>query len=131
MQLAAHRGDVYHRRGRTCANVCSISIILVVSPLERGELPRQTLAVVLSESQSGFADASKIVYALNAVSFGLRFGEGGQQHAGKDTNDGDHNQQLDEGETLIIIFHSLILRMLGCVSLPVFKLKLTRSDTVN
>ena len=90
---------------------------VVVDPAEVGQLVSRTLVIGVSETGLGFADASKVIHALNAVSLGLGLGERRKQHAGEDTNDGNHNQQLDEGKSLTIIFHSLM--SVGCVSLSV------------
>ena len=51
----------------------------MVDLAEVGQLPRSPLAVGVSETGRGFADASKVVHALNAVGFGLSFCKRRQQ----------------------------------------------------
>ena len=89
------------------------------------------MSVGFSETGRGFADASEVVHALDAVGFGLSFCKRRQQHAGENTNDGNHHQKLDEGKTLLCFFYDLISPSVElCVS-ACAQLKSTRSDTIN
>jgi hypothetical protein len=43
-------------------------------------------------------DLLEVIDACDALRLGFAFGESRQEHSGKDRNDGDHDQKLDQSE---------------------------------
>src|SRR5690606_19648479 len=61
----------------------------------------ELLLVVTSPEDPGEGQLLGVAHALDAIRLGLRLGKGREEHAGKDRDDGDDHQQLNEGKTLI------------------------------
>ncbi len=74
------------------SGVVSTAIIKVV-PVS-GEI----VFVVVGVKVHVEADLAEVVEAVDALAFFFGFGEGGQEHAGQNGDDGDYHQQFDEGE---------------------------------
>ena len=69
------------------------------------KVPRRTAAIVLAKSEGRLADAAAVVHAFNAGGFRFGAGQGGKQHARKDSDDRDHDQQFNEGEAFLVFLH--------------------------
>ena len=57
-------------------------------------VPHQLVSDRLAE-----ADLPEVIQATGALSLGLGSRQRGQQQRRQDSNDGNHHQQLDQGET--------------------------------
>ena len=49
-----------------------------------------------------------IVATVHAIRLFLGLRQGGEKHAGQNANNGNYHQQLNQCESLILIFHDLI-----------------------
>ena len=59
----------------------------------------QALGMLIVRVAPGHAELAMVVQALDALGLLLSLGECGQQHRGKNRDDGNHHEQLDEGES--------------------------------
>ena len=59
------------------------------------------LFIVIGEHAERQPDLLLVVHALDALGAGLGAGQGGQQQARENGDDGDDNQQLDESEAAV------------------------------
>ena len=50
------------------------------------------------ETLNGFGDLAEVIGALEAVGLFLGLGQCWKEHRGEDTDNGNHHQQLDQGE---------------------------------
>ena len=64
-------------------------------------LPRKAFIVVVGPHAVSQTDLLQVAHASDALGFGFRFGESGQEEACEDGDNGDHDKQFDERESLL------------------------------
>src|SRR6266536_6349411 len=73
--------------------------------------------MVVGPHTVGQPNLLKVADAVNALRFGLGFGEGRQKKARENGDDGNNDQQLDERESLHSGFANMIHSLVSLVSL--------------
>ena len=64
-------------------------------------IPRNPILVIRRVHVSGHPQVAQVIEALNRLGSGLGATERGQEQAGQDRNDGDHNQEFNECEAAL------------------------------
>ena len=67
------------------------------------EAAEQRVVVLVGVEQERERQLLRVVHAGDALALRLRLGEGRQEHARQDGDDGDDHQQLDQGETGTVV----------------------------
>ena len=103
-------GSEVHSAGRSAGEVRATggSQVVCSATFRNRHVPREATTVVRGENAAGKTDVLEIVDAGDAVRLGLGLGQGGQKHAGKDRDDRDHHEKLDQCESADLLLTETI-----------------------
>gem|GEM_PF-5183609 len=78
-------------------------------PIFRGQVPRVRLLIIASKGSQCLLNVAQFASAFHAVSLFLGLGQGGEEHAGEDPNNGNDDKQFDQSECLFGFHFSILL----------------------
>jgi hypothetical protein len=73
--------------------------LVYVLAIVNSQHPRK-IVVTSGKTKPRDANLLEIIRALGAIGLFTRLGQGWQQHAGQDANDGNHYEKFNEGKSL-------------------------------